>query len=49
MQITDADSFASVLKEDPTEVREDSMDYQIAAPMDDVDPYADYRQFKTSI
>jgi hypothetical protein len=34
---------------DPAEVRDDPVDEQMAAPMDDVDPYADHRQFKPYI
>jgi hypothetical protein len=34
---------------DPAEVRDDPMDEQMAAPMDEVDPYTDHRQFKPYI
>lgn len=46
-QVVDVPDEALIL--DPSEVREEPMDEQVAAPMDDVDPYTDTRQFKTAI
>ena len=41
--------WVAALVLDPSEVREEPMDEQVAAPMDDVDPYTDTRQFKPAI